>query len=268
MSSWSANTDYVLIEKCFALLHIAIMFQVSHDVKIKNSDGLVYDVEGSTGCSYTINIGEPSCTCYDWRRFLLPCKHMMVVLNSRAEVWRSLPSSYRNNVFLLLDLPDVPVTDIVTDDSSEIPHSEEIGLNIPQSEEILTEDPQCEAPLVQDTPSGQSIDKYRYSISKQLDRLKGAVYLTNDVSQLKCTLETLTSLEKLLSCQLQRSHEGLPIYPRSLKTKRGRLNLKRKRGRLTQIPVRRRKKRKRGHLKSFGLGRLFFNLTNLLLSQW
>jgi len=53
---------------------------------------------------YTIEISVPACTCFDWQKHHLPCKHMLAVFHIYpAWGWDSLPSSYRDFAHFHLD---------------------------------------------------------------------------------------------------------------------------------------------------------------------
>ena len=56
---------------------------------------------------YIVNLGTdsvlPSCECFDWKRFMLPCKHMLAVFGCRDVSWESLSSLYRNSPYLSLE---------------------------------------------------------------------------------------------------------------------------------------------------------------------
>jgi len=46
----------------------------------------------------------PSCDCYDWQRFHLPCKHFCAVFHLYPDHgWDMLPASYRDSPFFRLD---------------------------------------------------------------------------------------------------------------------------------------------------------------------
>jgi len=50
------------------------------------------------------SVGYPSCTCYDWQKHKVPCKHMCVLLKDVEEVsWDCLPEEYRCNPVFTLD---------------------------------------------------------------------------------------------------------------------------------------------------------------------
>ena len=47
----------------------------------------------------------PKCECFEWKRTMLPCKHMLAVLETREDLnWESLSPLYRNSPFLSLDI--------------------------------------------------------------------------------------------------------------------------------------------------------------------
>jgi len=44
--------------------------------------------------SSDVNPDIPSCSCYDWCRYFLPCKHMLAVVMFSSNTWSSLPAQY------------------------------------------------------------------------------------------------------------------------------------------------------------------------------
>lgn len=67
------------------------------------------------------NANLPSCSCYDWCRHHLPCKHMLAVVmkSSLSGGWDALPVAYRNHPLFTLD-PAIVATTRVIDDSTNI----------------------------------------------------------------------------------------------------------------------------------------------------
>lgn len=62
------------------------------------------------GCSqvYTVNFSPgdfpiPSCSCDDWRKHHLICKHFCAIFRHTPWKWEQLPEEYRNNPFITLD---------------------------------------------------------------------------------------------------------------------------------------------------------------------
>ena len=62
--------------------------------------------------SHTVNFGvdgsEPSCTCKDWKKWKIPCKHFFAVFNTKPEWgWNTLPQSYLQSAYLSCDMDTV-----------------------------------------------------------------------------------------------------------------------------------------------------------------
>ena len=57
-----------------------------------------FQVISSNGMStYTVNFSseKPSCTCPDWLKTEMPCKHFFAVFNNTNFSWEQLPLNYR-----------------------------------------------------------------------------------------------------------------------------------------------------------------------------
>ena len=72
------------------------------DITIQDTVNGVFAVRGSNGKSHTVDFGKltnkPSCSCLDWIKWQIPCKHFFAIFRLVAEwSWDALPSSYRNN---------------------------------------------------------------------------------------------------------------------------------------------------------------------------
>lgn len=68
----------------------------------------VFEVQSESGSKKTVNFGHhsnmPTCTCKDWQRFHLPCKHFFAVFQHRANwQWEQLPQSYLQSAYLSTD---------------------------------------------------------------------------------------------------------------------------------------------------------------------
>lgn len=66
-----------------------------------------FEVRGSKGMK-TVSFGdkcnEPACTCKDWIKFHIPCKHFFAVFQNFHEWgWDRLPSNYLNSPYLTSD---------------------------------------------------------------------------------------------------------------------------------------------------------------------
>ena len=79
-----------------------------HDVDKENG---IFEVEKTSGGRHTVNFGilnadnMPSCTCKDWVRHHLPCKHFFSVFMHRKDwPWEKLPHVYLNSAYLSTDM--------------------------------------------------------------------------------------------------------------------------------------------------------------------
>lgn len=80
-----------------------------HD--IDNERG-IFEVRKPSGVHHKVDFGietnEPSCTCKDWIRYHIPCKHFFAVFHYRsAWQWERLPQSYLQGAYLSTDIPAV-----------------------------------------------------------------------------------------------------------------------------------------------------------------
>ena len=89
----------------------------SEDILTKDPEKGVFTIRGSSNI-YTVSLGTesavPSCSCSDWTKWQLPCKHFFALFRLVPEwSWESLPESYRKSAYLSTDhtsLPEYQVT--------------------------------------------------------------------------------------------------------------------------------------------------------------
>ena len=85
----------------------------------------VFEVNKTNGSKHTVDFGcsasSPSCTCKDWVRWHIPCKHLFAVFNYvPGWNWNSLPQCYLHSAYLSMDTDAVgayfkPEADRTTD---------------------------------------------------------------------------------------------------------------------------------------------------------
>lgn len=74
----------------------------SEDISLTTSNG-IFEVKSGDNV-YTINFGNPSCTCPDWIQTNYPCKHFFAVFRHHPTWnWNALPSTYLKSPRLSLD---------------------------------------------------------------------------------------------------------------------------------------------------------------------
>ena len=79
-----------------------------HDV---NKEQGIFEVEKAAEGRHTVNFGidthdkMPSCTCRDWQRHHVPCKHFFAVFQHRSDwPWERLPTTYQRSAYLSMDM--------------------------------------------------------------------------------------------------------------------------------------------------------------------
>ena len=80
---------------------------ISND-KIIQEDELFLVKSPKSGETYSVNFGSnevlPSCSCYDWKKNLMLCKHMKAVMRYCKDItWESFAPAYKNSNFLKID---------------------------------------------------------------------------------------------------------------------------------------------------------------------
>ena len=135
------------------------------DVTTTTREG-VFEVTKTNGSQHTVDFGCatcPSCTCKDWIRWHIPCKHFFAVFNHVPEwKWSSLPPSYLESAYLSMDT-DAVHTYFQPDDTSTTSNS----FNPEPSPELEGErcpETDCNAPEV--PPSKKKVIAYTIHIPK------------------------------------------------------------------------------------------------------
>ena len=61
------------------------------------------DEEYRTFSIHQLNADLPYCECPDWKKFQLPCKHILAIFAKYERDWNHLPASYRNSPYFTVD---------------------------------------------------------------------------------------------------------------------------------------------------------------------
>ena len=78
------------------------------DITSADKETGIFSVRGKSGYIHTVDFGRqtghPNCTCQDWARNNLPCKHFFVIfININGWGWSSLPQCYLSSPYLCCD---------------------------------------------------------------------------------------------------------------------------------------------------------------------
>ena len=94
-----------IILHCLSRLRKAKKFRKESVIQISDSGHFL--VNSSSGKQHAVKItnssGNPECSCKDWIRWHIPCKHMFTVFSYTQWAWSDLPSSYLHSEFLSAD---------------------------------------------------------------------------------------------------------------------------------------------------------------------
>lgn len=77
-----------------------------NDITIVDATNGVFEVKSQSGKGkvHTVDFLHPSCSCKDWIRHHIPCKHFFVIFHyNQSWQWDSLPTSYLQSEYLSQD---------------------------------------------------------------------------------------------------------------------------------------------------------------------
>ena len=106
---WLHDKPQKFTKYCIERLTPADKIKVKNINQQKICDKYIFSLKSSTTSDvYLVDLGNgenlPSCTCIDWKKTLLPCKHMLAVITKWDGMsWLSISSKYRQSPFLILD---------------------------------------------------------------------------------------------------------------------------------------------------------------------
>ena len=132
----------------------------------------VFTLIKPSGRSHTIDFGiegETSCTCKDWKKWKIPCKHFFGVFNANKEWgWNSLPPSYLQSAYLSCDTrttcglyqefgvciwessteQEAEINEISTESTEMQPQITESIQSIEESQQTLSQPEECTNALI------------------------------------------------------------------------------------------------------------------------
>ena len=80
-----------------------------HSVHEVDNELGIFEIEKDDATRYKVNFGlqegMPSCTCKDWLRHHIPCKHFFAVFTHKPNwSWEQLPTTYKNSAYVSMDM--------------------------------------------------------------------------------------------------------------------------------------------------------------------
>lgn len=205
--SYSANVPGFMCNRPLPFLkHVTTRLRAEvkdHDIRqISKSEFEVCSAE-STGIKYNCFLGSatenPKCSCFDFKKFKWPCKHMLKIITSiDGYSWKSLPASYRSNPLFLLDKCIVGDKYIEEIDDSTIEIAENSKI-VTEKVEAQIEPGQSQRATTLKQKKKSNFEKKRQLALTFVNSISNELHNLKETTQTECILdEAIPSLEKLL----------------------------------------------------------------------
>ena len=187
LPTWLHNKPSAFTKHCIEKLGLAKEIRVENIsyietvaesyFRVRNLSKIYKVSFGSTNDS-----GTPSCECEDWKKTLLPCKHMIAVFENFQEFgWDSLPGTYTTSPYFNLDY------DVINPSYSHTLKDEDL-YSVVGDEVVISELPMKKYPKRTKASSCREL----------LSQIKSLTYLVNDLEVLDTVEDSLKDLVKLL----------------------------------------------------------------------
>ena len=223
---------------------------------------------------HEVNLGEPKCTCEQWGKFHYPCKHFFGVFKFFANEWNfdSLPSQYRNSVFITLDNDHPAVASKLNESAPSNPNvDDELSKEACQGPFTVEEGDFAGAERTERSEKGchkfgsreRDEEKVCISLRKALQEkakcITDLTYVVDDASVLQNALDNLENVVRSLDfvCIIQ---EGLPLRQSPRKRKLKLKNVEYHKVFHSKLPPRKRYKRQPGKNRA---SKSVFNVVDL-----
>lgn len=104
------NRPHTIIRHCLNRKSKSVKY-AAHDVRDVDLERGIFEVERAKGGSHTVDFKGgnssqelPSCTCRDWTKYRIPCKHFFAVFTHRHQwQWDQLPNIYKTSTYVSMD---------------------------------------------------------------------------------------------------------------------------------------------------------------------
>ena len=91
----------------------------SNDIQVIERNRLFKVESSSKEIFHQLDLGNkcsfPTCTCHDWKKHLMPCKHFLALFDDKTGIcWNSLADIYFNIDYEVFQLPTIRKTSLIT----------------------------------------------------------------------------------------------------------------------------------------------------------
>ena len=174
--------------------HIKILDENNGTFKVRSQDDPTRSYTISFGSDSSPVVSHPSCDCYDWERYRLPCKHFFAIFrNVPAWSFNKLPKSYTGSQFLTVDSVGFQASNI------ETPSNNDANPPQPDASQISEEsdappDPEFTSSQLPQKPTTHRTDAAR--CRERLSQIKNLTYVAEGWENANVLIELKEMLDK------------------------------------------------------------------------
>lgn len=232
------NRPRMLVEHCIKRIPPEVQnIPVENIQEIGERAVDVHSVDSNNIYKVMITNTEPTCTCEDYARHHLPCKHMLAVIMSVPHCsWDTLPNGYKTCPHFSLDQNIIQqciqsIPDCQSNPATVQSENPDRDIQLTSKEESPLKSSQTP---IEETKALDPIHVILQSALGGLNDIKSNMYLINDTLDLQEIYENILELKSLSASKIK-TDAGLPLNtsdhhrpPLTLKRKAGSLPLRKK----------------------------------------
>lgn len=232
------NRPRMLVEHCIKRIPPEVQnIPVENIQEIGERAFDVHSVDSNNVYKVMITNTEPTCTCEDYARHHLPCKHMLAVIMSVPHCsWDTLPNGYKTCPHFSLDQNIIQqciqsIPDCQSNPATVQSENPDRDIQLTSKEESPLKSSQTP---IEETKALDPIHVILQSALGGLNDIKSNMYLINDTLDLQEIYEKILELKSLSASKIK-TDAGLPLNtsdhhrpPLTLKRKAGSLPLRKK----------------------------------------
>ena len=182
LPSWLDKKPKKFVKHLYEKIQIAQQIPAEH---IRKHSATLYIVQSnnSIDSEYEVFLGDdnylPSCQCLDWKKHLMPCKHMMAIFEHHSEVtWDSFCTSFKDSPFFKVDME---VVGVIADNESQIGKSDDLEK---KENEYDVNDLECKS---FELPEPKHLKLSKTSACRELlNSIKSLTYIVSDPDAFDC----------------------------------------------------------------------------------
>ena len=185
----------------------------SNNVQVIETNSLFKVKSSSKKIFHQLDLGDkcsfPTCTCHDWMKHLMPCKHFLALFEHKSGIsWNSLGNVFRKLPYFNIDYE---VFGLDADTSTVYPTAEnnDVSTDISLSEEKPREN-NISFENYRELPLSKQKCKTDFDCREILKQLKWLTYIINDTAALKELKENLIDVRDKFSTHAPVNH-GLVV---------------------------------------------------------